>query len=41
MFLTCSYGNNPILFHQLKSKKGPELTLELEEIHLCEEIDTL
>ena len=38
MFVTCSNENNTILVRLLKSKKTHELTLALEEIHLCVEM---
>ena len=41
VFLTYSHGNNPILVRLLKSKKGHELTLALEEIYLCVAIQAL
>ena len=41
MFLTYSHGTNPILFRLLKSKKGYELTLTLEEIQRFLETEDL
>ena len=41
VFVTYSHGNNPILVRLLKSKKGHELTLALEEIYLCVETQAL
>ena len=41
VFVTYSHGNNPILVRLLKCGKEHELTLALEEIHLCVETQTL
>ena len=41
MFATYSHGTNPILVRLLKSKKGCELKLSLEEIHSCAETESL
>ena len=41
MFVTYSNETNTILVRLLKSKKTHELTLALEEIHLCVEMQAL
>ena len=41
MFVTYLHGTNPILVSLLESKKGHELTLALEEIHLCAQMHAL